>query len=84
MLKLIFRIFISFLTISLFYFNFESVSHAYLGPGVGGGIITATIGFVVAILAPLNYLLAVFSLLSLTRYYMLQIWPVLFVFFVSH
>tara|TARA_B110000971_G_scaffold217746_1_gene255260 strand:- start:116 stop:358 length:243 start_codon:yes stop_codon:yes gene_type:complete len=53
MLKLIFRIFISFLTISLFYFNFESVSHAYLGPGVGGGIITATIGFVVAILAAL-------------------------------
>ena len=53
MLKLIFRIFISFLTISLFYFNFESVSHAYLVPGVGGGIITATIGFVVAILAAL-------------------------------
>ncbi len=36
----------------LFFFIITS-SHAYLGPGIGGGILAATIGVVVAIIAAL-------------------------------
>ena len=32
---------------------FPSIAYAYLGPGVGGGIIAASIGILVAILAAL-------------------------------
>ena len=45
MFKLIFCLIVFGLTITS--------SFAYLGPGVGGGIITATIGIIVAILAAL-------------------------------
>ncbi len=34
-------------------FFYSSVAFAYLGPGVGGGIIAATIGIIVAIFAAL-------------------------------
>ena len=34
----------------LFFFIITS-SHAYLGPGIGGGILLATVGVIVAILA---------------------------------
>lgn len=39
------------LTLVVIILFFSSQAHAYLGPGLGGGIITATIGIVVAILA---------------------------------
>tara|TARA_B100001093_G_scaffold226002_1_gene216557 strand:- start:2010 stop:2228 length:219 start_codon:yes stop_codon:yes gene_type:complete len=39
--------------ISFIFFLTTSSSYAYLGPGVGGGIIAATIGVIVAILAAL-------------------------------
>ena len=35
----------------ILYLLFISVSHAYLGPGIGGGVIAATIGIIVAIFA---------------------------------
>ena len=41
----------------ILYLLFISVSHAYLGPGIGGGVIAATIGIIVAIFA------AIFGLL---------------------
>ena len=40
------------LTTLLFFFIITS-SHAYLGPGVGGGVVVATIGVIVAIFAAL-------------------------------
>ena len=40
-----------FKLVIFFTFLIPSLAHAYLGPGVGGGIIMATIGVVVAILA---------------------------------
>ena len=45
MLKLIFS--------SLVFFLITTSSFAYLGPGVGGGVIAATIGVIVAIIAAL-------------------------------
>ena len=45
MLKLIFS--------SLVFFLITTSSFAYLGPGVGGGVIAATIGVIVAIFAAL-------------------------------
>ena len=33
------------------FFSFVSVAYAYLGPGIGGGIIAATLGVVIAIFA---------------------------------
>ena len=35
------------------FFSFVSAAYAYLGPGVGGGVIAATIGVIVAIIAAL-------------------------------
>ena len=40
-----------FKLVIFFTFFIPSLAHAYLGPGVGGGIIMATIGVVVAIFA---------------------------------
>ena len=40
-----------FKLVTLFTFLIPSLAHAYLGPGVGGGVIVATIGVIVAILA---------------------------------
>lgn len=37
--------------IIFFYFIFTNLSHAYLGPGMGAGILTATLGVILAILA---------------------------------
>ena len=37
----------------LFCFSYSSAAFAYLGPGIGGGVIAATIGIVVAIFAGL-------------------------------
>ena len=37
----------------LFCFSYSSAAFAYLGPGIGGGIIAATIGIIVAIFAAL-------------------------------
>ena len=37
----------------LFCFFYSSAAFAYLGPGVGGGVIAATIGIIVAIFAAL-------------------------------
>ena len=37
--------------ITLIYLFFTNISHAYLGPGVGGGIIASTIGIIFAIFA---------------------------------
>ena len=37
--------------VTFFTFIITSLAHAYLGPGVAGGIIAATIGIVVAIFA---------------------------------
>ena len=37
--------------ILLFLFIFEVPSYSYLGPGLGGGIIAATLGIIVAIFA---------------------------------
>ena len=34
-----------------FFLIFESTSYAYLGPGIGGGIIVATLGIIIAIFA---------------------------------
>ena len=34
-------------------FSYSSAAFAYLGPGVGGGVIAATIGIIVAIFAAL-------------------------------
>ena len=39
--------------IILFFLFMNTSSYAYLGPGIGGGAIAATIGIVVAILAAL-------------------------------
>ena len=33
------------------FFSFVSASYAYLGPGIGGGILAATLGVVIAIFA---------------------------------
>ena len=38
---------------TLFFLFITTSSHAYLGPGVGGGLIAATIGVIVAIFAAL-------------------------------
>jgi membrane associated rhomboid family serine protease len=35
--------------ILFFFVSMTSFSHAYLGPGMGGGILAATIGIIVAI-----------------------------------
>tara|TARA_B100000427_G_C15406665_1_gene550112 strand:- start:11 stop:220 length:210 start_codon:yes stop_codon:yes gene_type:complete len=35
----------------IFIFFFPTLSYAYVGPGIGGGIILATIGIIVAIFA---------------------------------
>ena len=43
MVKLIFLI--------LIFLNLTTPSNAYLGPGIGGGILLATLGIVVAIIA---------------------------------
>ena len=40
-----------FKLVTFFTFLIPSLAHAYLGPGVSGGIIAATIGVVVAIFA---------------------------------
>ena len=40
-----------FKLVTFFIFIIPSLAHAYLGPGVGGGVIVATIGVIVAILA---------------------------------
>tara|TARA_Y100000590_G_scaffold41975_1_gene44735 strand:+ start:1592 stop:1810 length:219 start_codon:yes stop_codon:yes gene_type:complete len=37
----------------LFCFSFSNSAFAYLGPGIGGGLISATIGIIVAIFAAL-------------------------------
>ena len=37
--------------ITFFTFIIPSLAHAYLGPGVGGGVIVAAIGVIVAIFA---------------------------------
>jgi len=37
--------------IILFFLILPSFAHAYLGPGLGGGVIAATIGIIVAIFA---------------------------------
>ena len=39
--------------ITFLFFFITTSSHAYLGPGVGGGIIAATLGVIVAIFAAL-------------------------------
>ena len=33
------------------FFSFVSAAYAYLGPGIGGGILVATLGVVIAIFA---------------------------------
>ena len=40
-----------FKLVTLFTFLIPSLAHAYLGPGVGGGVIVAAIGVIVAIFA---------------------------------
>ena len=40
-----------FKLVTFFTFIIPSLAHAYLGPGVGGGVIVATIGVIVAIFA---------------------------------
>ena len=42
-----------FITSFLLILTFTSVSFAYLGPGMGGGIILATLGVIIAIFASL-------------------------------
>ena len=37
--------------ITILFYTISTPSNAYLGPGVGGGIIAATIGVIIAILA---------------------------------
>ena len=39
--------------ITLLFFSITTSSSAYLGPGVGGGVIVATLGVIVAIFAAL-------------------------------
>tara|TARA_Y100000591_G_C21441389_1_gene501645 strand:+ start:223 stop:441 length:219 start_codon:yes stop_codon:yes gene_type:complete len=39
--------------ITLIFFSLITSSNAYLGPGIGGGVIAATLGIIVAILAAL-------------------------------
>ena len=39
------------------FFSFVSVAYAYLGPGIGGGIIAATLGVVIAIFAAISGLI---------------------------
>ena len=40
------------ITLAIFLYFFMTIStHAYLGPGLGGGVIAATIGIIVAIFA---------------------------------
>jgi len=39
--------------ITLLFFFINTSSYAYLGPGVGGGVIAATVGIIVAIFAAL-------------------------------
>ena len=39
--------------ITFLFFFLNNPSYAYLGPGVGGGIIAATLGVIIAILAAL-------------------------------
>ena len=39
------------LKIIFIFFSFVSTAYAYLGPGIGGGILAATLGVVIAILA---------------------------------
>ena len=40
-----------FKLVTFFTFIIPSLAHAYLGPGVGGGVIVAAIGIIVAIFA---------------------------------
>lgn len=47
-----FRLILSTIVIFLFFFKL-SLAHAYLGPGIGGGVIAATLGIIVAIFAAL-------------------------------
>ena len=42
---------LKFILIILILFFFTNPSFSYLGPGVGGGIIAATLGVIIAILA---------------------------------
>ena len=35
----------------VFFLIFENTSYAYMGPGIGGGIIVATLGVIIAIFA---------------------------------
>ena len=35
------------------FFSLITTSHAYLGPGIGGGVLMATLGIIIAILAAL-------------------------------
>ena len=35
----------------IIFFSFVSAAYAYLGPGIGGGILVATLGIVIAIFA---------------------------------
>ncbi len=44
---------IRFYLLILVYFSYSNDVFAYLGPGVGGGVIAATIGVVIAIFAAL-------------------------------
>ena len=45
---------LTFITIVIFLFFFKlSSAYAYLGPGIGGGVIAATLGIIVAIFAAL-------------------------------
>jgi len=38
---------------TLIFFFITTSSHAYLGPGIGGGVLAATVGVIVAIFATL-------------------------------
>lgn len=39
--------------LSIVFFSLITTSHAYLGPGIGGGVLMATLGIIIAILAAL-------------------------------
>lgn len=39
--------------LNIVFFSLITTSHAYLGPGIGGGVLMATIGIIIAILAAL-------------------------------
>ena len=41
------------ISLNLFFLFFSIPSYAYLGPGIGGGILMATLGVIVAIFAAL-------------------------------